>query len=118
MSDARPSRRISGSDIRFGTVGSSRHGLQACTPTSAEGMRRTAWQTKHCIGEKAEGLGLEFDSSFLGHYLPCFNSALMDSMTVMYRTMGRYVRKIGDQPADGETVHQSALDRMNLPACR
>jgi|SRR5271165_1060149 len=72
----------------------------------------------HWIVEKAEGLGLEFDSSFLGHYLPCFNSALMDSMTVMYRTMGRYVRKIGDQPADGETVHQSALDRMNLPACR
>jgi hypothetical protein len=26
----------------------------------------------HWIVEKAEGLGLEFDSDYLGHYLPLF----------------------------------------------
>jgi uncharacterized protein (DUF2235 family) len=71
----------------------------------------------HWIVEKAEGLDLEFDKAFLGHYLPCFNSVLQDSMTAMYRVMGMHVRAIGHQLADGETVHQSAVDRMNLPAC-
>ncbi|MBZ5635356.1 MAG: DUF2235 domain-containing protein [Acidobacteriia bacterium] len=69
----------------------------------------------HWLVEKAEGLGLEFDKVFLGYYKPCFNSVLQDSMTVLYRTMGRYVRPIGQ--ADGEAVHQSAVDRMNLPEC-
>lgn len=66
----------------------------------------------HWIVEKAESLGLEFDSAFLGHYRPCFDSRLNDSMTAMYRAMGPYIRPIGAQPADGEAVHQSALDRI------
>lgn len=68
----------------------------------------------HWIVEKAEGLGLEFDKDFLLHYRPCFNSDLKNSMTTLYKVMGTYVRPIGHQPADGETVHQSPLDRMNL----
>ena len=71
----------------------------------------------HWIVEKAEGLGLEFDKAFLAHYLPCFNSVLQDSMTALYKVMGQYLRPIGQQPADGEAVHQSAIDRMNLPVC-
>lgn len=72
----------------------------------------------HWMVEKAEGLGLEFDKPFLQHYLPCFNSVLNDSMTVMYKLMGPYVRPIGQHLADGEAIHQSAIDRMNLPECQ
>ena len=68
--------------------------------------------------EKAENLGLEFDKPFLQHYLPCFNSTLNDSMTMMYKVMGPYVRPIGQQLADGEAIHQSVLDRINLPVCQ
>lgn len=38
----------------------------------------------HWMAEKAEEVGLEFDSKYLAHYLPCFNSTLNDSMTWMY----------------------------------
>ncbi len=72
----------------------------------------------HWLVEKAEMLGLEFDKSFLAHYLPCFNSVLKDSMTTMYRVIGPHIRPIGQQIVDGEAIHQSALDRMNLPACQ
>lgn len=72
----------------------------------------------HWMVEKAENLGLEFDRSFLQHYRPCFNSVLNDSMTMMYRVMGPYSRPIGQQHADGEAIHQSALDRMHLPDCQ
>ena len=71
----------------------------------------------HWMVEKAEGHGLEFDKQYLAHYLPCFNSVLNDSMTAMYKVLGPHIRPIGRQPADGEAVHQSALDRINLPEC-
>ena len=69
----------------------------------------------HWMVEKAEGLGLEFDKAFLSHYRPCFNSTLRDSMTLLYKAMGPYERKIGT--VDGEAVHQSAFDRQSLPDC-
>jgi hypothetical protein len=71
----------------------------------------------HWIVEKAEGLGLQFDNAFLAHYVPCFNSQLHNSMTTMYRLLGQYVRPLGQQANDGELVHQSAIDRLNLAAC-
>jgi len=71
----------------------------------------------HWIVEHAERLGLEFDHEYLKHFTPCFNSELKDSMSAMYRAMGPYVRPVGKQISDGETVHQSAMDRMKLPAC-
>ncbi len=67
--------------------------------------------------EKAEDVGLVFDRTYLRFYLPCFNSVLNDSMSAMYRVMGPYVRPIGQQPQDGEAIHQSVLDRMNLAEC-
>src|SRR5271165_900789 len=70
----------------------------------------------HWLVEKAESLNLEFDKAFLEYFRPCFNSVLNDSMTTLYKAMGPYIRPIGNQLADGETVHQSALDRMHLPA--
>ena len=66
----------------------------------------------HWIVGKAESLGLEFDSDFLARYRPCFNSILHRSMTLAYRTMGQYVRPIGNHLADGECVHQSVIDRL------
>jgi hypothetical protein len=38
-------------------------------------------------------------------------------MTTAYRLLGQYLRPIGQHLADGESVHASALDRLNLPAC-
>lgn len=67
--------------------------------------------------EKAEGLGLEFDNGYLDHYKPCFNSALNDSMTLMYSVMGPFERPIGLHLQEGEAIHQSAIDRMKLSAC-
>jgi len=66
---------------------------------------------------KAEALGLEFDDAYLAHFLPCFNSVLRDSMTPTYRLMGSFVRTLGGHAADGEAIHQSTFDRLNLPAC-
>jgi uncharacterized protein (DUF2235 family) len=71
----------------------------------------------HWMVEKAESHGLEFDAGYLSHFLPCFNSELRNSMTLLYRAMGRFVRVLGKHRADGETVHQSALDRMAHVPC-
>ena len=71
----------------------------------------------HWMVGKATRLDLEFDEVFLGHYRPCFHSVLENSMTAMYKVMGLYVRPIGSQPGDGEAVHRSAVDRLNLRAC-
>jgi uncharacterized protein (DUF2235 family) len=70
-------------------------------------------EAMHWLVEKAEALGLEFDSEFLKNYAPCFNSTLHDSMSTKYRLLGSHVRLIGRQRADGEVVHQSAIDRLH-----
>jgi len=70
-------------------------------------------EAMHWLVEKAEKLGLEFDSKFLTHYRPCFNAKLHDSMSAKYRVFGSHVRPIGAHAADGEVVHQSAIDRLN-----
>ena len=75
-------------------------------------------ETLHWIVEKAEALGLEFDRKFLGKYLPCFNSELRDSMSFMYRVMGKHVRKIGEHTEDGEAIHNAVINRRDLPECR
>ncbi len=72
----------------------------------------------HWIVEKAEGLGLEFDSAYLEHFTPCFNSILQDSMTRTYRVLGEYIRPLGKQLPDGEVLlHKSAVDRRNRLEC-
>lgn len=72
----------------------------------------------HWLIEQAERLGLEFDKAYLAHYVPCFNSVLNDSMTAKYRLMGTNVRTLGKHVADGEAIHQSAIDRQTLPECK
>jgi uncharacterized protein (DUF2235 family) len=67
----------------------------------------------HWLVEKAEALDLDFNSSYLGFYTPCFNSTLHDSMSAKYRLLGSFVRPVGLQLADGEVIHQSAIDRLN-----
>jgi len=71
----------------------------------------------HWIVEKAADHGLEFDDAYLAHFLPCFNSLLVDNMTLAYRALIPKERKLGEHAQDGETVHQAAIDRMGLPAC-
>jgi uncharacterized protein (DUF2235 family) len=71
----------------------------------------------HWIVEKAEALGLAFDKAVLKRYVPCFNSELRDSMSMMYRAMGPDTRKLGQHAAHGEVIHQATLDRRNLAAC-
>jgi uncharacterized protein (DUF2235 family) len=72
----------------------------------------------HWMVEKAEALGLEFDNKYLEFFRPCFNSTLSDSMSAKYKMLGAHVRPIGRQPAAGERVHQSALDRRAWPDCK
>lgn len=81
-----------------------------CTP---DGLANEALQW---MVEKAEGLGLAFDSTYLGHYLPCFNSKMQDSMTAKYKVLGEYARPIGNYAAHGERLHQSVIDRHGLAA--
>jgi hypothetical protein len=65
--------------------------------------------------EKAEGLGLKFNAAYLNFFAPVFYSELKDSMTMAYKVMGRNIREIGAHQADGEAVHQSAVDRARDP---
>ncbi len=71
----------------------------------------------HWMVEKAEALGLEFDSRYLGFFRPCFNSTLFDNMTLKYKLLGTHVRAIGQARDSGELVHQSALDRRAWREC-
>lgn len=66
----------------------------------------------HWLVEKARALGLDFDDAYLRHFRPCFNSTLNDSMTALYLVMRPVTRSIGDHAADGECIHQSAIDRL------
>jgi len=66
----------------------------------------------HWMVDKAEALGLEFDTRYLSFFLPCFNSNLNDSMTMVYRAMGSVSRPVGQFAGHGECLHQSVLDRM------
>jgi uncharacterized protein (DUF2235 family) len=71
----------------------------------------------HWLIEKAEGFGLEVDDAYLTYFRPCFNSNLNDSMSMLYRPFGEYVRPVGEHRADGEQVHQSVVDRVKLTEC-
>jgi hypothetical protein len=83
------------------------------------GVLHARWSRERSLaldGGEGEGLGLEFDNSFLQHYRPCFNSVLHDSMSTMYKAMGQLVRPMGQGGGNGEVIHQSALDRLGLAA--
>jgi hypothetical protein len=72
----------------------------------------------HWMIGKAEDFGLEVDDAYLAHLRPCFNSTLNDSMSLLYQSLGTFERPIGEHREHGEQVHQSAIDRMNLPQCQ
>lgn len=65
----------------------------------------------HWAIEKAERAGLEFDSEYLAHFTPCFNSTLHDSMSMLYRAMGPITRRLGET-GGCESIHQSVHDRI------
>lgn len=64
--------------------------------------------------DKACGCGLQFDGSYLAHYVPCFNSELNDSLTAKDRLLGQYVQVIGARAGGNEQIHRSVIDRINL----
>lgn len=68
----------------------------------------------HWMVEKAENCGLEFDKNYLDYFRPCFNSNSNDSMTTMYRLLGRYIRPLGKYRDSGEQIHRSVMDRINM----
>lgn len=72
----------------------------------------------HWLASKAKGLGLEIDDAYFKFFEPHFDSKLHESMTLLYKMMGPFVRPIGQHLADGEAVHQSALDRMADAECK
>jgi hypothetical protein len=39
-------------------------------------------------------------------------------MSLLYQSLGTLERPIGEHREHGEQVHQSAIDRMNLPQCQ
>jgi uncharacterized protein (DUF2235 family) len=71
----------------------------------------------HWMVEQAQAQGLAVDQAYLQPFLPCFNSVLQNSMTLMYRLLGSYIRPIGNHLADGEVIHRSSLDRMDFAPC-
>jgi uncharacterized protein (DUF2235 family) len=81
-------------------------------PTGWAGHLEQAW-----FAGVHSNVGLEFDETYLHFFTPCFNSVLQDSMTPMYKALGAYIRPIGDHLADGESIHQSAVDRRKLADC-
>lgn len=70
----------------------------------------------HWLVEKAERLGLAFDNAALAHYEPHFRANLNDSMTALYRPMGKLLRDVGKHVAHGEKLHRSVLDRYGADA--
>lgn len=69
----------------------------------------------HWMAEKAERLGLQFDTTYLDYYKPCFNSRLNESLKGLYRVIGAYARPIGELPDSNQFIHQSAIDRRSFP---
>ena len=65
----------------------------------------------HWMVERAERLGLAFDSGYLAHFLPCFNSTLHDSSSSFYKLIGEVTREVGQHREHGECLHRSVLDR-------
>ena len=69
----------------------------------------------HWMIDKAEELGLAFDSGYLANFLPCFNSTLHVSSSWFYRLIGEVVRGTGQHREHGECLHRSVRDRMAHP---
>jgi uncharacterized protein (DUF2235 family) len=65
----------------------------------------------HWIASHAIGRQLHLDETYLGYFEPHFDGDLNDSMTTMYRVLGRLVRPVGQQALDGEVLHRSVLLR-------
>jgi uncharacterized protein (DUF2235 family) len=66
----------------------------------------------HWMVANAEKHGLACDGRFLRHYVPCFNAVLHNSMSGKYRLLGKHVRDVKGNIANGVQVHLSVGDRM------
>jgi uncharacterized protein (DUF2235 family) len=69
----------------------------------------------HWMKDKAVALGLSVDEKFLHYYKPWFGDELRNSMTWLYRLLGRYVRPIGAGVGSHEVVDESVGRRQLYP---
>ncbi len=67
----------------------------------------------HWMKNRAEEHGLAFDQEFLSHWHPNPMGELRDSMTLLFRFLGKRVRDIGSTANSNESVHRSAINRLN-----
>jgi len=61
-----------------------------------------------------DGNGLEFDMDYVRHYEAHPEGELRDSLGWFYRLLGRHVRPIGESARGHESVHPSAITRLEL----
>ena len=69
----------------------------------------------HWIASKAHALGLALDRGYLNHFQGHHDSKLFDSMTLKYKLLGKFVRPIGASQQGGESLHESAVERLSDP---
>lgn len=72
----------------------------------------------HWMVDKAEGLGLAFDRTYLRFFEAHSDSYLADSMKGVYQVLGNYERPVGKTPGANELVHRSVVERLNNSAMK
>jgi uncharacterized protein (DUF2235 family) len=64
--------------------------------------------------EKAEACGLEFENNFFEKKLhPNPKGMLYNSLTLLYKLMGKHNRKIGETSKGNEELHKSTIERLH-----
>lgn len=64
--------------------------------------------------EKAESCGLEFKEEYINNYVhPNPAGKLYNSLTIMYKAIGKYERPIGTTHYGNEAVHDSTIKRLH-----
>ncbi len=72
----------------------------------------------HWIIAKAVANGLEVDWEYLDKFEPHYESTLHDSMSLKYRLFGPGIRRLAQHLDDGESLHESALKRIQDNECK
>jgi hypothetical protein len=75
-------------------------------------------ETLHWMVEKAEALGLSFDSASLAPLQALLQLRPPRHDDPGLPSLGDGTRRLGSHRADGESLHQAALDRRAYPPCR
>jgi uncharacterized protein (DUF2235 family) len=71
--------------------------------------------TLHWIKKKAVALGLSVDEHFLRPYKPWFGDELRNSMSLLYRILGKQARRIELGTNSRQSLDDSVRERLNFP---